>query len=890
MSLFYNKNNKDELLRDVLLTDLPDDVFVQNIVPALNKALQTDTVNPNIVKGINDAYRKAITTSKSVEHFMDELEIFLGKFLSEDYPKYEEMKTKLGNTILDAILALEKTLSEGGIQFYDSFMNFPEIGDSSKIYIDKTENTLYLWDGLKYIKISGGVDIHLSNRSPNESDNSNAGFDIGKLWINQSDDRVYILVRQNEEEDEDGNTYLNAIWVCLNEEYQFKEWKPNEAYHIGSVVIYNNRLYRSNTAHVSSNNFSDDANNWDIIGSGGGTYIASEILVNEISALNIPDTNVQNALEIIADFVDVNKLNIVNVNTKVENLMEEVDEIKTNVSDHEQRLSNIESGQFDEKVKASESDPESGYLVDKIDNESIVLDVDSQRIKAKKLDGQIVTIEEINRLSGVTSNIQEQIDALGVGLFWQDEVETYADLLQIENPSNGWAFVVSNDETKNGARTFYVYNHPNWIFLGDLSFINDASDSVKGIIKLAGDLKGTADNPQLVETGVIAGAYSNPIINVDSKGRITFASNGSVPSAHNSIQYQVYFPPEERQDKRVFKIPDYTPNSNTLEVYIEGVRVFKDAHYIEVDKNTVEFLFDIKDEWYVGFVNAKWDRGYVGTKEVDENNILDGRILAYDASTNKLKYVNMPSGKFIELQDTPNSFEGQGGKILAVNSLENGIEFINPPSGGGSGVSGGVRVGETVLTGLYELVPSNNIKFSVNSDDKKITVNFNLDKWGTNKQYKQGEMVWVQSLFGNKIYVCKINHTSSFDFEVDKDYWEEVGGSGGGGVPTFKEITADISVIANSSNFVSLNAYFDKYDLRTISAISAENQNIKVSVFDKSNKGDLVYESLIRPQIYDIVNVPIEDKDNSKKIHVLVENLGNEDTIVYLKIKVTNLI
>jgi len=37
----------------------------------------------------------------------------------------------------------------------------------------------------------------------------------------------------------------------------------------------------------------------------------------------------------------------------------------------------------------------------------------------------------------------------------------------------------------------------------------------------------------------------------------------------------------------------YTPNDNQIEVYVSGARVFKDKDYIEVDSNTIEFLYDL---------------------------------------------------------------------------------------------------------------------------------------------------------------------------------------------------------------------------------------------------------------------------------------------------------
>jgi hypothetical protein len=39
---------------------------------------------------------------------------------------------------------------------------------------------------------------------------------------------------------------------------------------------------------------------------------------------------------------------------------------------------------------------------------------------------------------------------------------------------------------------------------------------------------------------------------------------------------------------------------------------------------------------------------------------------------------------FLALEDTPDSFEGQGGKFVAVTSGSSALEFVDAPSGGGS--------------------------------------------------------------------------------------------------------------------------------------------------------------------------------------------------------------
>ena len=76
----------------------------------------------------------------------------------------------------------------------------------------------------------------------------------------------------------------------------------------------------------------------------------------------------------------------------------------------------------DELVKMSSTSTDSKYLKDFVDGSTIEADTDNEKLIVKKLDGQKASIEEINYLSGVTSNIQEQINSVDKGIVKEEDV------------------------------------------------------------------------------------------------------------------------------------------------------------------------------------------------------------------------------------------------------------------------------------------------------------------------------------------------------------------------------------------------------------------------------------------------------------------------------------
>lgn len=125
--------------------------------------------------------------------------------------------------------------------------------------------------------------------------------------------------------------------------------------------------------------------------------------------------------------------------------------------------------------------------------------------------------------------------------------------------------------------------------------------------------------------------------------------------------------------------------------------------------------------------------------------------------------------------------------------------------------------------------------------------------------------------------------------------WKQIKGDAGVPVgdiemPKLIEVNQEVVVNGYGSTRVSLPMDFDKYDIRIVDAKNNMNQNISVSIFEGiADDSKKIYQSLQALSIYDICNIPCEDKEGTKSVHVEIKNHGVQETEVNVTIKATSL-
>lgn len=118
---------------------------------------------------------------------------------------------------------------------------------------------------------------------------------------------------------------------------------------------------------------------------------------------------------------------------------------------------------------------------------------------------------------------------------------------------------------------------------------------------------------------------------------------------------------------------------------------------------------------------------------------------------------------------------------------------------------------------------------------------------------------------------------------------ETSGNQGVTNMPQLIEVNQSLTVGGYGAGKVSIPVGFNKYDIRIVEASNNMNQNISLSIYESAVNGKKIYQSLSQMALYDICNIPCEDKDGEKMIHIEVKNHGMNETEINLTVKATSL-
>ena len=151
----------------------------------------------------------------------------------------------------------------------------------------------------------------------------------------------------------------------------------------------------------------------------------------------------------------------------------------------------------DEFVKM-DSATDAHYLADLIDKSTIVNE--NGILKVKMLDGQDVTIAEINHLKGLTMNVMDLVNSFANGgvKVLNTPVATYADLITLDRSAfvEGISYIVYvlADETHTGAKTTYLCDKTSSTYFG---IADGQRNFTTNPIDLANEVTGKLDNSHI---------------------------------------------------------------------------------------------------------------------------------------------------------------------------------------------------------------------------------------------------------------------------------------------------------------------------------------------------------------------------------------------------------
>lgn len=279
----------------------------------------------------------------------------------------------------------------------------------------------------------------------------------------------------------------------------------------------------------------------------------------------------------------------------------------------------------------------------------------------------------VNELYDRLYELDIKVDNLSSGIIPMGIYPTYEDAMtDLATPEDGWMIIIENDENHSDSQTQYFYYENDWVFLGGVSSVNDASSTVKGVVRLSGDLSGNANNPQLNNVFPDAGNYSvgGSVFTFDTKGRclninITQISNWVYSSMAN----------ERTESTDTFVVPQYDINNSEIWVFWNGGYLLEDRDWERVDDTTIKTHFNVAPEDDVVIFNTK----YQGIIDVDslnnkfakiDDDIIPTMNREFDIGTTDMEY------KDIYIYNSPIVTSSRLEK-KDIEDIRLGLDFIN---------------------------------------------------------------------------------------------------------------------------------------------------------------------------------------------------------------------
>lgn len=270
----------------------------------------------------------------------------------------------------------------------------------------------------------------------------------------------------------DGNLKNTLNQYCLKSEIpegsisnsSLTEWKPNYLFKKNSLLIHDNKLYLITEDFTSGEEF---------IYNKAYLYLLNSISLGSTIYLWEPNYNYQKndfvyyqkrIYKVLLGFQSSNIFDASNLEeiTLDHDDTQNINQIGTNYYHLNESKNNLINNLSDINSKLYYKDKQLGDMLVSFYDRNFDGVVDS----AETLLGLNVSISELNSYALDINKIKEDISKIKNGIVLRGELPTYNDLLQVKDLFEGLSYIILKDETRDGNKTYYIYNQNNWYYMG----------------------------------------------------------------------------------------------------------------------------------------------------------------------------------------------------------------------------------------------------------------------------------------------------------------------------------------------------------------------------------------------------------------------------------------